>query len=305
MKTLRRTLEEYLALRRNLGFKLRSDGAHLTNFVLFMERRNEPHITTRLALEWALKTPGRQASKRLTIVREFAKYAAAFDGRTEVPPQNLLFSKTVRPRPYLYSQDEVNRLLEAAWRHHDDQPRGTYYCLFGLLAVSGLRIGEATGLQVHDVDLTKGILTIRNTKFGKSRLVPLHSSTVKKLREYGKRRDELLGMRPQTHFFVTPKGARLESWRIYQVFKALAVMAGIRKVVSGPGPRLHDFRHRFAVRTLIDWYRAGEDVEARLPVLSTYLGHVSVENTYWYLTEYPELMNLAVQRLNARWEEHS
>ena len=187
----------------------------------------------------------------------------------------------------------------------DDQPRGTYYCLFGLLAVSGLRIGEATGLEVHDVDLTKGILTIRNTKFGKSRLVPLHSSTVKKLREYRKRRDELLGMQPSDHFFVTPEGAPLEYWRIYQVFKALAVMAGIRKVASGPGPRLHDFRHRFAVRTLIDWYRSGEDVEARLPVLSTYLGHVSVENTYWYLTEYPELMNLAVQRLNARWEERS
>lgn len=304
MKTLRRTVEEYLALRRNLGFKLRSDGAHLTNFVLFMKRRNEPHITTRLALEWALKTPGRQASKRLTIVREFAKYAAAFDGRTEVPAQNLLFSRTVRPRPYLYSQDEVNRLLQAAWMH-DDQPRGTYYCLFGLLAVSGLRIGEATGLEVHDVDLTKGILTIRNAKFGKSRLVPVHSSTVKKLREYRKRRDELLGMQPSDHFFVTLEGAPLEHWRIYQVFKALAVIAGIRKVASRPGPRLHDFRHRFAVRTLIDWYRSGEDVEARLPVLSTYLGHVSVENTYWYLTEYPELMNLAVQRLNARWEERS
>lgn len=304
MKTLRRTLEEYLALRRNLGFKLRSDGAHLTNFVLSMERRNAPHITTRLALEWALKTPGRQASKRLTIVREFAKYAAAFDGRTEVPAQNLLFSKTVRPRPYLYSQDEVNRLLDAAWMH-DDQPRGTYYCLFGLLAVSGLRTGEATELQVHDVDLTKGILAIRNTKFGKSRLVPLHSSTVKKLQAYSERRDKLLGVQSSTHFFTTPNGTRLDHWRIYQVFKALAVMAGIRKTVSGPGPRLHDFRHRFAVRTLIDWYRAGEDVEALLPVLSTYLGHVSVENTYWYLTEYPELMNLAVQRLNARWEEHS
>lgn len=304
MKTLRRMLEEYLAMRRNLGFKLRSDGAHLTNFVRCAERRNAQHITTRLALEWALKTPGRQASKRLTIIREFAKYAAAFDDRTQVPAQNLLFSKMVRPRPYLYSQDEVNRLLQAAWMH-DDQPRGTYYCLFGLLAVSGLRIGEATNLQVNDVDLTEKILTIRNTKFGKSRLVPVHSSTVKKLREYRKRRDELLGMQPSDHFFVTPKGAPLEHWRIYQVFKALAVIAGIRKVASGPGPRLHDFRHRFAVRTLIDWYRSGEDVEACLPVLSTYLGHVSVENTYWYLTEYPELMNLAVQRLNARWEERS
>jgi integrase/recombinase XerD len=305
VKTLHRTLEEYLAMRRNLGFKLRGEGAYLAKFAFFMESRKTSHITTRLALEWALKTPGRQANKRLTIVREFAKYAAAFDSRTEVPAQNLLFSKTVRPRPYIYSQDEVNRLLEAAWTRHDDQPRGTYYCLFGLLAVSGLRVGEAIGLQVHDVDLTQGILSIRNTKFGKSRLVPVHWSTVKKLREYKERRDALLGMHSSTHFLVTRKGARLEHSRIYQVFKALAVTAGIRKVVSGPGPRLHDFRHRFAVRTLIDWYRSGEDVEARLPVLSTYLGHVSVENTYWYLTEYPELMNLAVQRLNARWEERS
>ena len=305
MKNLRQTLEDYLAMRRNLGFKLCSDGAQLVNFVFSMERRRTSHITTRLALEWAMKVPGRQASKRLTIVREFAKYAAAFDSRTEVPAQKLLFSKAVRPRPYIYSQDEVNRLLEAAWTRHDDQPRGTYYCLFGLLAVSGLRVGEAIGLQVHDVDLTHGILSIRNTKFGKSRLVPVHSSTVNKLREYKERRDALLGMQSATHFLVTRKGARLEHSRIYQVFKALAVIAGIRKVVSGPGPRLHDFRHRFAVRTLIDWYRSGEDVEARLPVLSTYLGHVSVENTYWYLTEYPELMNLAVRRLNARWGEHS
>jgi integrase/recombinase XerD len=305
MKTLHQTLADYLAMRRNLGYKLRGDGVQLTNFVLSMQRRKTSHITTRLALEWAMKTPGRQASKRLTMVREFAKYAAAFDGRTEVPAKNLLFSKTVRPRPYLYSHEEIQRLLEAAWTWHHDQPRGTYYCLFGLLAVSGLRIGEATGLQVQDVDLTSRILIIRNAKFGKSRLVPLHSTTVKELQAYRERRDKLLGVQSSTHFFTTANGTRLDHWRIYQVFKALAVMAEIRKSVSGPGPRLHDFRHRFAVRTLIDWYRSGEDVEARLPVLSTYLGHVSVENTYWYLTEYPELMNLAVQRLNARWEEHS
>jgi integrase/recombinase XerD len=305
VKPLRQTLEDYLALRRNLGFKLRSDGAYLENFVLFVEERRTTHITTRLALEWAMKTPGSQASKRLTIVREFAKYAAAFDRRTEVPAKSLLFSKTVRPRPYIYSQEEVRRLLETAWTWQHDHPRGTYYCLFGLLAVSGLRIGEAIALQVEDVDLTEGILTIRNTKFGKSRLVPLHSTTVRELCEYRKRRDGLLVKHPSTHFFITRNGTPLNPQNIYRVFKILSIASGLRKTMSGPGPRLHDFRHRFAVSTLIDWYRSGQDVEARLPVLSTYLGHISVENTYWYLTEYPELMNLAVKRLDARWEERS
>ncbi len=305
MKTLGQILEDYLAMRRNLGFKLRGDGVQLANFVLTLERRKTSHITTQLALEWAIKTSGRHPSKRLTMVREFAKYAAAFDGRTEVPAKNLLFSKMVRPHPYIYSREEIRCLLETAWTWQGDQPRGTFYCLFGLLAASGLRIGEAIALQIPDVDLTSGVLTIRNTKFGKSRLVPLHPTTVRELRGYSGRRRKLLGQQPSTHFFINCEGKPLYHQMIYRVFKTLSLKTGLRKKMSGPGPRLHDFRHRFAVHTLIDWYRSGEDVEARLPVLSTYLGHVSVESTYWYLTEYPELMNLAVQRLNARWEEHS
>jgi integrase len=172
----------------------------------------------------------------------------------------------------------------------------------GLLAVCGLRLGEAIRLQVDDVDLATGILTIRNSKFGKSRLVPLHASTTKKLRRYTEQRNEFLATRPSTHFFVTRNGTPLRQPTVHIVFKKLLVVAGIREVTSGGGPRLHDLRHRFAVRTLIDWYRSGTDIEARLPVLSTFLGHAHVRSTYWYLNEHPELMKLAVQRLDARWE---
>lgn len=302
MRTLRQALDDYLALRRGLGFKLQSDGVRLRSFLCFLEERNATHITTRLAADWALRTQGAQPGKRLRMVRSFAKYMAAFDSRTDVPPANLIPVRAIRPRPYIYSDDEVHRLLEAAWACDDDRPRGTYYCLFGLLIVTGLRIGEAIRLQVHDVDLKNGILTIRDTKFAQSRLVPLHPTTVRELRNYKRRRDKLLGTQSSPHFFITRKGTPLYHDRIYRVFRPLLVKLSLRKETSGSGPRLHDFRHRFAVRTMIDWYRSGEDVERRLPTLSTFLGHVSVDSTYWYLTEYPELMRMAVQRLEDRWE---
>src|SRR5215470_8978906 len=183
VKTLREALDAYLALRRGLGFKLRSDGVKLQKFIAFMEGKNATFITTRLAAEWSLQTRALHPGKRLIMVRAFAKYMAAFDSRTEVPPADLIPLKEVRPRPYIYTESEVQQLLEAA-TDLDDRPRGTYYCLFGLLAVTGLRVGEAIRLQLHDVDLKSGILTIRDTKCAESRLVPLHPSTVRVLREY-------------------------------------------------------------------------------------------------------------------------
>jgi len=268
-----------------------------------MEKRNSTYITTRLAIDWAMETQGTQPGIRLTMVRIFAKYVAAFDPRTEVPPSDLIPVKAIRPRPYIYSDEEVHRLLDAARTGVDDRPRGTYYCLFGLLAASGLRIGEAIRLRINDVDLKNGILTVRDTKFAQSRLVPLHPTTVHELSKYKRRRDKLLGSEPQSHFFVTCKGTPLYHQCIYEVFRPLLVKISLRKSTTGPGPRLHDLRHRFAVRIMIDWYRAGEDIERRLPTLSAFLGHVSAESTYWYLTEYPELMQMAVQRLETRWEE--
>jgi integrase/recombinase XerD len=236
------------------------------------------------------------------MVRGLAKYAAIFGARTEVPQAGLLRTKYPRPRPYIYSDQEIERLLWAArdWGH--DRPRTTYYSLLCLIAVSGLRLGEAIRLQVDDVDPSTGNLTIRNSKFGKSRLVPIHASTARKLHEYRRQRDRFLGSQSSTHFFITHTGTPLRQPTLHIVFKKLLVRAGIRDATSRGGPRLHDLRHRFAVRTLIDWYRSGKDIEAHLPVLSTFLGHAYVRSTYWYLTEHPELMRLAVQRLDARWE---
>lgn len=303
MKTLRTLLVEYLALRRGLGSKLRAEGVRLPGFVSFMEDRKSPHITTRLALDWAQQTSARYPIKRLTMVRGFAKYVAGFDARTEIPPPDCLSRKFARPRPYIYRDEEIQHLLRAAWRYPRDRPRGTYYCLLGLLAVSGLRIGEVIKLQVQDVDLKNRILTIRDTKFGKSRLVPIHPSTVKELRTYCKRRDEWLtqGNKSTSQFFMTRNAKPLTHHAIYAAFHCLSVDIGLREAKSGSGPRIHDFRHRFAVKTLIDWYRSGKNAETLLPVLATYLGHVSVESTYWYLTEYPELMKLAMKRLDDRW----
>lgn len=302
MRSLRQTLANYLCLRRSLGFKMLNESTALPAFIAFAEKRKAPFITARVALDWAQQGREGPSKWRFSMARGFAKYAAIFEARTEIPQLGLMRNKYPRPRPYIYSDKEIERLLCAARNWGHDRPRTTYYSLLGLLAVCGLRLGEAIRLQVDDVDLATGILTIRNSKFGKSRLVPLHASTTKKLRRYTEQRNEFLATRPSTHFFVTRNGTPLRQPTVHIVFKKLLVVAGIREVTSGGGPRLHDLRHRFAVRTLIDWYRSGTDIEARLPVLSTFLGHAHVRSTYWYLNEHPELMKLAVQRLDARWE---
>ena len=302
MKPLQQALDDYLALRRSLGFKLQAEGVQLPQFLVFLRKNKATHITARLALNWIVQSAGAGRTKRLRMVRGFARYVAALDGRSEVPPTDLVPTRFIRPRPYIYSDDEVRRLMEETRKYRYDKPCGTYHCLIGLLAVTGLRVGEAIRLHTEDVDLTDRVLTIRGTKFGKSRLVPLHPTTVNELRNYKERRDALLATRSSAYFFVSRTGTRLIHASIYRVFNGLSVKAGIRKTRRGGGPRLHDLRHRFAVRTLIDWYRTGADVEHRLPTLATFLGHVSVECTYWYLNEYPELMQLAASKLNNRWE---
>jgi integrase len=302
VRNLREALANYLDLRRSLGFKMLNESTALPAFVSYAEKRKTRYITTRIALDWAQQGQGGQSKWRFSMVRGLAKYAVIFDARTEVPQLGLVRNKYPRPRPYIYSDREIEQLLRAARNWGHDRPRWTYHSLLGLLAVSGLRLGEAIRLQVDDVDLATGILTIRNSKFGKSRLIPLHPSTVRKLHEYRRQRDRFLGTRLSTHFFITRTGTALRQSTLHIVFKKLLVLAGIREVTSRGGPRFHDLRHRFAVRTLIDWYRSGKDIEARLPVLSTFLGHAYVKDTYWYLTEHPELMKLAVQRLNTRWE---
>ena len=226
------------------------------------------------------------------------------DPSTEVPPLGLLPYRPQRAQPYFYSDHEIRTLLKAAKTRPSIDPLRpwTYRCLFGLLAVTGLRLGEALSLRAGDMDWSEGILTIRGAKFGKSRLVPLHASTCKVLADYAKRRDERFGVRAEGHFLVKLNGNRLDKGEVHRAFYILSRQIGLRAVDASRGPRLHDFRHRFAVETLLRWYRNGEDPKRRLPILSTYLGHAHVTDTYWYLTGTPELLGAAAKRLEKRWE---
>jgi integrase len=222
---------------------------------------------------------------------------------TEVPPVGLLpYSRSAKP--YIYSNIEIQALLKAALTLKPDNKlrRWTYHCLFGLLPVTGLRISEALTLKRHDVDLESGILTIRDTKFGKSRYVPIHESTQRILIEYARRRDEFINPPCSEYFLVAERGGRLLPQYVYRVFWLLSRQIGLRGPNSSSGPRLHDFRHSFAVNTLLQWYRTGEEIDTLLPKLSTYLGHSCVRDTYRYLSACPELMELAAQRLETRWE---
>ena len=309
MSRLRKAIEDYVGMRRSLGFKLQQAESGLLDFASFLEERGASRITIALALAWAQQDPvARPAewARRLSFVRGFARHWSAHDPQTEIPPWGLLPHRPGRARPYLYSDEEVRQLLQAAQQLPSSHglKGSTYHCLLGLLSVAGLRISEARNLQSDDADLTEGILTIRGTKFGKSRLVPIHASTQKVMSEYASRRDRFLARRPAS-FFVSSRGTRLDGGEIRRTFYTLSQQVGLRSATATHGPRLHDFRHRFAVKTLVQWYRSGQDVERRMPILSTYLGHVHVSDTYWYLTACPELMGLAVKRFEEHWDKQS
>jgi integrase/recombinase XerD len=307
MNQLPKAVYDYLALRRALGFKLVRHEVALREFVSFMAQKRTSRITVALALQWATQHVDQQPAEwatRLSIIRGFARYWSATDPATEIPPMGLLPYRPRRAQPYFYSDQEIRQLLEAAKARPSIDPLRcwTYYCLFGLLAVTGLRLGEALNLCRDDVDWSQGMLTIRGAKFGKSRLVPLHSSVCKVLADYAKRRGKRFGPGAGVHFFVNKNGNRLDKGEVHRAFYTLSRQIGLRAADASHGPRLHDFRHRFAVHTLLRWYQAGEDPEGRLPVLSTYLGHAHVTDTYWYLTGTPELLGAATKRLEKRWE---
>jgi integrase len=309
MNNLQRSLRDYVSLRRSLGFKLVEQERCLKQFVLFMNIRDARCITTSLALEWATQPkeakPGHWA-RRLSYVRGFANHLQVEHPDTQVPPMQLLPTTFSRARPYLYSQKEIRGLLVAAKASSpgDRLPGLSYHCLFGLLAVTGMRIGEALTLTREDVDLEAGVLTVRTAKFGKARLLPLHRSTQRILRDYAERRNALLGEPRSPYFLVAEQGGRLWGPTVRVAFYELSRQIGLRGPNDHTGPRLHDFRHRFAIETLLRWYRTGKDVELHLPILSTYLGHCSVQDTYWYLSACPELMSAAARRLEKRWEKH-
>jgi integrase/recombinase XerD len=260
-------------------------------------------ITADLALSWATRRPTEASpewTRRLGVVRHFAQYCAAHDPRTVAPPRDLALRRYQRPTPYIYRDDEIARLLDAAARLPSKiglRPQ-TFTTLFGLYAVTGLRCREPLQLDRHDVDWRNGVLTIRGAKFGKSRFVPLHPTTVEALRAYAACRDRLCREPESPSFFLSDRGARLTHWAVRATFVSLSRRIGLRGPGDSRGPRLHDLRHRMAVNTLLRWYEEGIDVERRLPSLATYLGHAHITDTYWYLTATPELLQRAMLRLD-------
>jgi len=304
-RSMTRLAAEYLALRRKLGFALKTSGSLLLNFARYADRSgHKGPITIDLAVRWA-RLP-RTAdpvwwAMRLDVVRQFARQRSAADPRTEVPPPGLLGPSHRRRDPHIYSEDEIAALLGAAAKlPPDDGLRShTYTTLLGLLASTGLRVSEALRLDRAHVDLCDGVLTIVETKFRKSRLAPLHPSTKMVLRAYAERRDQhhpLMGGGP---FFVSAAGTRLRYRTVLWTFDKLRRALGwVGK--RGCRPRIHDLRHAFACRRLLAWYREGSEIHSKVPALSVYLGHVAVSDTYWYLTGVPELMAIA----SARFEMH-
>lgn len=300
MSALRRAVDDYIGLRRSLGFKLEDYPWALYDFVGYLEAVGASRVTAELALSWAV-LPGEGAhpsylAKRLCVVRGFARHLQAFDPSTEVPPVDLLPGRECRAVPYIYSDQDIAALMDVA-RSLTPRLRGaTYATLIGLLSVTGVRVGELIGLDRDDVDLDGGALAIRYTKFNKSREVPLHPSTTLALRSYAAVRDEMCPRPKAPSFFVSTLSKRLVYVTVQHTFGLIARAAGLQPRSESCRPRLHDTRHSFACATLLDWYRSDVDVEAHLPLLSTYLGHARPELTYWYLSAIPELLSLAAQR---------
>lgn len=306
MSSFRKALEEYLALRRGLGAELKRCGWALHRFVEFLARERATRITRELALRWATQPADAQPSTwaaRFGYVRGFANWLSTLDGTTEMLPLKLLPYRFVRKPPHIYTNEELFRLMRAARRIRSFRGMRGPSCatLFGLLASTGLRLSEALALDNGDVDLVAGVLHVRRTKFGKSRFVPVHESTQRALARYARRRDEILPVRSTDAFLVSDRGTRFTEWAARYNFAKVSREVGLRATAAGyrhgHGPRLHDMRHRFAARRLVEWYRAGADVEREIPKLATYLGHVHVNETYWYIEAVPELLQLATERL--------
>jgi integrase/recombinase XerD len=302
MSKLRAALTEYLALRRALGYKLYTAGRMLHQFVKFAERTGPSYITVDLALKWATQpADAKQAwwAIRLGIVRQFAQYCSGHDPRTVVPPADLFPAAYRRVPPYLYKNAQIEALLKAAT--HLPSKIGlrphTYMTIFGLYVSTGLRTSEALRLDRTDVDLASGVLTIRDTKFGKSRYVCVHPTTRTALQRYARVRDRLCPHPASPRFFLSDRGKHISDDMVRWTFIRLSRQIGLRNVTDSRGPRIHDFRHRLAISTLVRWHRRGVDIETHLPELCAFLGHAHITDTQWYLTATPELLHQALRRV--------
>lgn len=299
MTALGEHASDYLALRRSLGFKLVHEGHILPQFAAYLESAGSSRITTDLAITWARLPAGVQPvtwAHRLGAVRGFARYLHAIDPVTEIPPRAVFAGQGKRPTPYIYSDTDIDRLLTAADDLRPAMRAATHRTLFGLLAVSGMRIREALNLRRTGLELRAGVLTVIGGKSGATtRLLPLHPSTIAALRGYQRLRDRSCPATTADTVFISPRGTALAYGPVRDTFNQLTTTIGLR--TAAVHPRIHDLRHSFVVQTLLGWYRGGEDVAVRMPALSSYLGHINPVSTYWYLTAVPELMELVAQQL--------
>jgi integrase len=301
MTALRSALADYLDLRRSLGFSLQRDAKLLAQFITYLDEQHTDMVTTAAAVAWASLPAGASPGWlgfRMRVVRGFVSYLHTLDPAVEVPPPGLLAGRGRRAVPYLYSDTEIATLFTEAEYLRTPLRTATMQTLIGLLAVTGMRIGEAISVDDNDFDAQHGLIVVRHAKLGKSRQVPLHLSTVRALVTYQRLRDECCPHPASEALLVSAAGNRLLSYNVGQTFAKLVRRAGLTARSPSCRPRPHDLRHSFAVHTLLDWYRDGNDIAARLPLLSTYLGHVAPANTYWYLQAAPELMAEAARRLD-------
>jgi integrase/recombinase XerD len=305
VSALDQAVVDYLQLRRSLGHELAEAGWLLPNFVAYLDAHGMSTVTIEAALGWAqLAATGRGSTvgpRRMTAARGFARYLAGTDAATEVPPLGLMPHRQRWRRPFIYAPADIGAVMDLARSSIVSPLRAaTYDTLIGLLAASGLRIGEAIKLDRGDLDWAEGVLLIRESKFGKSRLVPLQASSMQALQDYARLRDDFQPRPADPSFFVSLNRNRLLYAVVSQTFRRLIDTAGVGAGAPS-APRLHDLRHTFAVRTLLGWYRAGDDVQAKMPWLSTYLGHREPSSTYWYLSAAPELLALAAARQDTAW----
>jgi integrase len=298
---LRAPLRDYLALRRQLGFQLKEAEHALEDFVAFLERTGAERVTTELAVAWAKLPVDAQPyywRRRLEKVRGFARYLATIDPQTDVPSKDLLPAPGARVAPYIYSDAEIAALMAAARTLRPPSTAASIEALIGLMASTGLRLGEALGLDRQDVDLDDGVLHVRAAKQSKQREVPLHPTTTAALRDYARVRDRYRPEPKAAAFFTNSMGTRLLKHTVHPALRELIRQVGLEGRGQRARPRPHDLRHSFAVRTLLGWYRSGAEVERELPLLSTYLGHIQPVSTYWYLEATPELLELVGRHLD-------
>ena len=304
MRSLRQGVGEYVAMKKAMGFLFHRQSIKLRNFCVFMDKNKQEYITIELAKQWALggkPSPTRVSASHLAILRAFAIYWNTIEPKTEIWPESYWRIPYVRKNPYIYQEEEIQNLLRGCNALEPDGCLGplAFYTLFGLIASCGLRVSEATCLLKIDVDLQAGVVTIRS-KFNKIRTIPVDKTTLFALQEYAATRETYCkkkGNDPSPSFFITTEAVPINVWTAEWAFNEIALKCGVR-TISRRGPRIHDLRHTFVVRTLESWYRQGKDVEALLPILSTYVGHANPGSTFWYITITPELMALASDRMD-------